>query len=181
MSTDTLVQGEEHLNTYTIVDGKLTLEAMFDNVIIEEDKFRHGYECKTCDGVGHTGVPCKVCNGSKTRPSLKEGEGLIPCRSCESVTNTGTLLPSGYETCQPCKGKGGSLIIPEQSVRRPSTGIVKSAGHTASHLKVGDRVLYSNHSGHAINFKHKAILRIMHEKEVLCKLHGGLRLADELE
>lgn len=44
-------------------------------------------------------------------------------------------------------GKIGSIHIPESAQRRPQEGEVIAVGPDVQDLKVGDRVLFSRHSG----------------------------------
>lgn len=55
----------ETVPVLAIIDGELALEALNNNIVILEDPFRTGFECKACDGEGHTKEPCKSCAGSK--------------------------------------------------------------------------------------------------------------------
>lgn len=159
-----------------IVDDELALEAFHTNIIVKEDKFRTGFECKVCDGECHGTVKCPRCKGDKTVKAAalddKESQGLIPCKACLIMSHTGQLVPCGFIPCDTCKGKGASIIVPEESMRRPSSGTVVSTGDKVEKLKCGQRVLYSNHAGNAINFKQQTVFRVMHEHEVFMILHG---------
>lgn len=202
-----------------IIDDTIALEALDDFIVVQEDKFRTGYECKTCDGSGHSDTPCKVCNGTKVeiisdtclscagtgkvndlfreigepqdiikKKKCKECSGtgkidlqnmqagLYPCRNCMVVTDvTGTggrTHSSGFEKCHTCKGQSVALVVPEDSIRRPSSGIVRSTGPKAVNLKCGERVLYSNHTGYEIYFKRGLKFRQMREHEVMSRIHG---------
>lgn len=144
--------------------GEVEFIALADRVVVEEDEFRSGYECNACAGKGK--LVCVGCQG--TGKSAVNPE--IQCKDCH-----GSLTV----TCSECGGKGGLLVIPEQSERRPSSGRVVSAGEDCKTLKVGDNVLYSNFAGHAIDLDRvglSIVLRILHEKEVLCRVSGHLEL-----
>src|SRR5258708_38336566 len=39
-----------------VIDSEVAMEALNDNIIILEDPFRTGFECKRCDGEGHVGI-----------------------------------------------------------------------------------------------------------------------------
>jgi co-chaperonin GroES (HSP10) len=159
-----------------VIDDKLALEAFGTNIIVKEDKFRTGYECSVCDGICHGTVKCPRCNGTKTvkAPAIagEPSEGLVPCKACLVASNTGNMIPCGFIPCDTCKGRGASIVVPEESMRRPSSGTVVSTGEGVLKLKCGTRVLYSNHAGYAMNFKQQTVFRIMHEHEVLSLLHG---------
>lgn len=196
-----------------IIDNELGLEALGSNLIIKEDKFRTGYECKTCDGEGTTGNKCKICNGERiletfinvTRPvpytedelsswpewkreklTIERTEEIrifdanpVPsitkqaaCSACMRRDAHGNMIPTGMELCLACNGSGAFLFVPEESMRRPTSGVIVSLGPDVKTLQKGDRILYSNFTGHAINFKQNVVFRIMHEHECFTKLHG---------
>lgn len=167
-----------------IIDNELAMLAVGTNIIVKEDRFKTGYECKVCDGTCKSKVVCPRCKGEKTvkAASLDEkSEGLVPCKACCILSDTGNMIPSGFIPCETCKGKGGSLIVPQESMRRPSSGVIVSTGNGILERKCGERVLYSNHAGHAMNFKQKTVFRIMHEHEVLSLLMGLGDIGDKLD
>lgn len=167
-----------------IIDNKLAMLAVGTNIIVKEDRFKTGYECKVCDGTCRSKVTCPRCKGEKTvkAQSLDEkSEGLVPCKACCILSDTGNMIPSGFIPCETCKGKGGSLVVPQESMRRPSSGVIVSTGNGVLERKCGERVLYSNHAGHAMNFKQKTVFRIMHEHEVLSLLMGLGDIGDKLD
>lgn len=144
--------------------GEMEFEALSDRIIILEDQFRSGYECATCQGDGK--VKCDNCGGTGHALHKK-------CSWCEA----GTI------TCPDCKGKGGVLVVPEVSERRPTTGRVVSIGPKVTTLKVGESVLYSNFAGFLVELNRatngsSTALRILHEGEVMTKLKGHLKLTD---
>lgn len=143
--------------------GDLKFEALGDRLIILEDEFKTGYECSRCGGSCKTA--CTEChqgvkaNGKKC--SMCEGEGHIRCESCG--------------------GKGGLLVAPDITQRRPTTGRVVSAGPKAGSVKVGESVMYSNFAGYVVDLERAGkpiCLRILHETEILCRLEGHLTLAN---
>jgi co-chaperonin GroES (HSP10) len=144
--------------------GDVSFYALGDRVIVREDEFKSGYECRTCSG--HGKVVCSNCDGtghSKVNAHAK-------CSACHGETT---------QTCPDCEGKGGVLIVPEQSQRRPSSGMIVSVGEDCKVLKEGENVLYSNFAGYAIDLDRAGIstcLRILHEKEILCRVEGHLEL-----
>ncbi len=145
-------------NTYDL--GSLKFWALGDRVLLQEDAFKSGYECSTCEGSGKS--KCSDCDGSGHH-------GQKRCSHCSD----------GLTTCPDCGGKGGLLVAPEISQRRPTTGRVVSVGVDCKTLKVGDSVLYSNFAGYVIDLNRAGrpvSLRILHESEVLCALEGQLDL-----
>jgi co-chaperonin GroES (HSP10) len=149
---------EKEAEKYTVIENALVLKAHEDRIIILEDRFRTGYECKICDGLCVTEEACPQCNGSKYRSA----EEILPCPSCRVDGE-----PTGKKLCSECNGKGASVIIPQNAERRPTSGKIVSAGPLCEVLKTGDHVLYHNFVGVAINVKGKTVIRIMHESEIL--------------
>lgn len=158
----------EQKNTFTVVGSDLLVEALGDRIIILEDKFRTGYECKTCDGDGYLPEVCPMCKGAKMEGA---DETLTLCRWCRPLM-AGEADALGHKRCPDCQGKGGLIVVPQEQERRPASGIITSIGPQVKTLKVGERVMYSNFAGNAINFKQKSVMRVMAEKEVMCKLYG---------
>ena len=143
--------------------GEVGFAAAGDRLVIEEDQFRSGYECKRCGGSGR--VVCQDCF-----KGFSKLNGQVKCKTCRGETT---------HICPECDGKGGLLIVAEVSQRRPTTGIVRSAGEGCKVYKVGDAVLFSNFAGFAIDLNRAGIpvcLRILHETEVLTKVRGHLEL-----
>src|SRR6516225_8505324 len=143
--------------------GPVKFAASGDRLLIVEDKFRSGYECRTCEGTGK--LACTECGGTG---SYFRGDHKFKCSSCEG---TGVIV------CLVCKGKGGTLVVPETSQRRPSTGKVVSVGEKVKHFAVGESVLYSNFAGHAMDIPmggETIVLRILHESELLAVVEGHL-------
>ena len=145
--------------------GNVSFEATLDRVIVEEDVFRSGYECGTCMGSGK--LCCGSCQGtgkSRVNPEARCGE----CKGERSVS------------CSECNGKGGILVIPEVSERRPTSGKIVSIGPGCTEYSLGDSVLYSNFAGHALDLERltgeKVVIRILHEKELMCRVSGHLEL-----
>lgn len=167
-------------NIYTVLDNKLAMEATFNYVIVLEDTFKTGYECKTCGGAGHLGEKCPVC----------EGTGNIdgtPCYKCGNDSRIERIW-TGFVPCKTCDGKGtaGGLIVPNTSERRPTTGKIVSVGPDISRnlvgepvFKLGDHVLFTQYSGHGITYKQKKSVRVLNEKEIITKLYR-LKEADKL-
>ena len=84
--------------------------------------------------------------------------------------------------CKACEGKGvveGGLVIPDESMRKPTTGKIVSIGEDVEALEVGQAVMYSSYAGHTIELNragYQIVLRILHEPEVLCLVEGHLEL-----
>lgn len=220
-----------------LIEDNFALEALDNFIIVQEDKFRTGYECKACDGEGHGNKVCPSCKGSKVRVLTnkceicdgdgrvrdlrrelgetadmikfkkckecngtgkrdlgKVEEGLYPCNACIVIADpygTGRAVPSGFVPCTTCKGKPVSIVVPEDSLRRPNSGIIRSIGpkvgwdergnYNPDHIKCGDRVLYSNHTGYEVSFKRQMKFRQMREHEVMSRIHGVKKIHEVLE
>jgi len=124
------------LDSNKLVLGKLKLRAAHDRVIILEDEFRSGYECLRC--MGKQIVQCDNCNGS----GVSSINNTIRCSQCEGKK---------VVYCPDCKGKGvaeGGLAIPEESIRRPTTGRIVSVGPKVEEFEVGESVIYPEFVGH---------------------------------
>lgn len=144
--------------------GPVAFEAIGDRILIQEDNFASGYECKTCKGSGKQ--PCSGCGGSGM-------SGVVAGARCSQCEGAKEL------TCADCKGLGGLLIVPEVTQRRPTSGTIVSAGPKVVSLKIGDSVLYSNFAGYVVDLETEegaVVLRILHETEILARMEGKLEL-----
>jgi hypothetical protein len=84
-----------------------------------------------------TGYECKVCRGKK-KIEIKG----------EFVVGRGREIT--FEECPECHGVGGLIVLPSESKRLPTHGVVLSMGTIAqekAEFKVGDRVLFGEHTG----------------------------------
>lgn len=145
-----------------------TVWAMHDRVIVLEDEFKSGYGCPRCnpsgtDPGGVTYVGCPACNATGKHPIVAHAR----CNEC---------MGSKKVVCPDCGGKGGLLVVAQETGRRPSSGTIVSAGSECKYLKVGDAVLFSNHAGYVVDLGEKA-LRILHEPEILAGIEGHLTLS----
>lgn len=128
-----------------------------------------------------SGYECKTCKGTGRVPSSLNADVL---RSCDD-----------------CKGKGQTLVIPDTAKSMPSTGVVVSMGpqtrfmklkHYSSYLsyqryqkwienlilktcpvQIGTRVVFGVHVGTKIPLKGNIKLTIMREREPLCIVFGS--------
>lgn len=140
----------------------VSFEAFGDRILVIEDEFRSGYECRQCGGTGT--VLCTDCDDGSNRmnPNMR-------CKTCWGDKK--------YQ-CPACEGKGGTLIVPDSAKRRPTTGEIVSVGDKVQHLKVGDSVMYGSFTGHVSELEaqsgEKVVLRTLHEAEILAKVKGHL-------
>lgn len=98
---------------------------------------------------------------------------------CSDCGGTGHSPINPLIRCKSCEGKGASIVVPETSQRRPTTGTIVSIGESVRELSVGQTVLYSSFAGHTIDLDRagrKVVLRILHEPEILCLVEGHLDL-----
>lgn len=140
--------------------GPLRIAALADRLIVVEDQFKSGYECKRCDGRGK--VICVECGGSGFSPLNPE----VTCKTCHK---------EGLMICGECQGKGGLLITPDVAQRRPTTGKIVSIGPDVKDLNIGDSVLFSNFAGYVIDIN-DTTLRILHQPELLARIEGHLSI-----
>jgi co-chaperonin GroES (HSP10) len=151
--------------------GVVGFEALGDRVLVEEDPFVSGYECRACSGHGWN--MCAECDEEGHSKTNRH----ITCKVCAGTRKA---------TCQVCFGKGGLLVVPEKSQRRPTTGTIVSLGEVAGLKKVegvevktlflGDKVMYGSFAGHVVDLEaqERVIIRILHDTEILCRVSGHL-------
>jgi co-chaperonin GroES (HSP10) len=133
-------------------------------LLILEDPFKSQFECTKCHGKGHLGVVCKWCLGTRFEKG-KEENGY--CRDC-TVGAVGAGKTLGYEACDLCHGQGGSIVTPEESQKNTTTGnILAISSSGIEQVKVGDKVMFTNYTGHPFKFMRKDF-RMVTEKDLLC-------------
>lgn len=161
--------------------GAAGFEADNDRVIILQDSFRSGFECPTClDEVKHTvagrevsTIACPSCEGEKTRPKAGNPNIRVKCSECGG---------EGWIVCPECQGKGGRLVLAENTKGRPTTGTIVSIGPDVKNRVLGDKVIYPSFAGHAydlsaVNAKGKlveVVLVILRDSEILSRMYGSL-------
>lgn len=152
--------------------GGLTLEASGDRIIVVEDEFKSGYECGMCGGDGE--LVCENCNGSGKSSISKDAR----CSQCQGRKKI---------VCPECKGKTvveGGLVVPEASVRRPTTGTIVSIGHDVTRFERAQSVIYTSFCGHVFELNAfdlagreiVIVIRVIQESDILAKVSGHLEL-----
>lgn len=155
--------------------GGMTMEAAGDRIIVVEDEFKSGYECGMCEGAGT--LICENCNGTG-KSSISKDARCSQCQGRKSVT------------CPECKGKTvveGGLVVPEASVRRPTTGTIVSVGPDVTlrgRFARADSVIYTSFSGHVFELNAfdlagreiVIVIRVIQESDILAKVSGHLEL-----
>jgi hypothetical protein len=149
---------DKEQNYVYIVKGKIAIRADYDKIVILLDKFKTGFECKDCEGLGVL-EHCPKCGG---KGQTRFGE---VCPSCY-----GDATKFANTTCALCRGIGTSIVIPESAKAIPTSGIVVSVGPNCKFRQIGDRVLFGAHTGYMLPFKGNVKLRIMREHEPLCSI-----------
>jgi hypothetical protein len=149
--------------------GPVGFEAMWDKILVLEDRFRSGYECEKCEETGK--LPCMSCDNGHSRVNTE-----ITCKDCN-----GTL----HIACSDCGGKGVLLEIPQSSQRRPTTGRIVSCGSDVSpQLKRGDSVMYPSFCGEVMDLKGSdeqgreisIVVRMLKDKEIIARVTGHMEL-----
>jgi hypothetical protein len=155
--------------------GTMQWEAHHDRIIVLQDDFRSGLECTRCMGRDVRNevsvIRCDNCKGTGKSAIVKDGQ----CSMCSG---------DGIIPCPDCKGKGGTLIVPGTAERRPTTGIIVSAGERCATYNRGQSVIYPSFAGHAYDMTATdihgntvtATIVIMREEDVLCGIRGHLEL-----
>lgn len=159
-----------------------SMEAYYDRIVVVQDEYKSGRECTKCGGKGHLGVKCKYCRGTGRWKGADTSE---LCPDC--TVGSGPLAKAlGHDKCDLCDGQGtSSIVVPEDSEKRPTTGVITSVGYMCQFIKtpegflprpseaclrVGDRVIFTNFSGNQYELgaaKSKRMVRILKEAEVL--------------
>lgn len=150
---------------WAVIRETEALRAIGHRILVLEDEFKSGYECRACSGTGHTNNVCKWCHGTKMWKG-KPDHG--PCPDCEVGTSDGRKS-LGFEICPECKGRTGTIIIPDSAKRRPLTGKVLSVGAEVTEFKVGTRVMYTNYTGTDFEILGGIKLRIMLDHDVMAE------------
>jgi co-chaperonin GroES (HSP10) len=132
-------------------------------VLVKVDGHKSKYDCTACNGKGHTELPCGRCQGKKVSFN---GISEVPCPTC-SVGESDGRKTYGFQLCEQCKGRGGTIIIPDTSQRNTDSGdvlAISTVGITI--IKPGMKVLLATYSG--VPFKFMDIdFKIMIEKDIL--------------
>lgn len=177
------------LETNVLKLGTMTMEAHADRLLIVQDPFVSGYECTTCGGktvVNEVSyVRCANCKGEgkywKEQPAFPSDpvRGFVrtefKCAECEGT---------GMIRCPACDGKGGTIIVPDASERRPTTGTIASVGNEVKMFERGQAVIYPSFAGHAYDLTAEDMqgnpvaitIVILRESEVLAKISGHLEM-----
>lgn len=150
---------------WAIIKDTEALRAIGHRILVLEDEFKSGYECKDCGGSGHTDTKCPHCKGSGLWKN-KEDNGACP--DCEVGTSDGRKS-LGYMICPTCRGTSGSIIVPDTAKRRPCTGLVLSKGSEVTEFEVGTRVMYTNYTGTDFEVLGGIKLRIMLDHDVMAE------------
>lgn len=149
-------------NVIFVIKGQIGLEAIEDKIILLLDPFKSGFECKDCDGTG-TYKACECIRAGRELGVNFNGRTCSFKDSCSRQV-VGT-------SCNTCKGRGSTLILPEAAKSIPTSGVIVSVGPLCTKRQIGERMLFGAHTGYFLPFKGSAKLRCMREDEPLCKIH----------
>lgn len=153
------------------------LRPIEDRILVQEDPPKSKYDCSECDGVGHVGVVCKYCKGTRYDKGNEENGYCRDCTVGDSTSGVGRTL--GFEPCPTCKGRGGVIITPDDTKKNATMGRVLAIGRMVKEYKVNTKVMYTNYTGSPFKFM-DIDLRIMHEKDVLCEVKQLKKNVDSL-
>ena len=133
-------------------------------VLIKQDEFKSRFDCTNCNGKGYIDEVCQYCLGTKFQRGKEEnGE----CPDCTVGTSDGRVT-YGKTPCSVCKGRGGSIIIPDDAKSDTTMGVIIAVSATdITTTKPGDKVMYSSYYGTKFEFCGN-ILRIGTEKDLFC-------------
>ncbi len=178
--------------TLAVINEELAMSALWDYVIVLEDPYKSGRDCPHCDGKGHQNQECEECHGRGTFRGKVMNATFDPCTTC--TVGEGPLRKTlKFMPCLVCKGTGtSSIVTPEDTHTRPTTGIVQSVGPLCSYtkmggelvripeearIKTGDRVLYHTFVGSIFELgtTSKIKIRYIKESEILGRLHGVVK------
>lgn len=166
-------------------------EALGEKILVSIDVFKSGYECRTCKGkkIVESVCDCEAGNHAGLKYSeadilyIKEtlGEDIGMARAqlvCPECNGEYKDFRKG-ETCPECKGLGALLVLPEDSKKLPTTGVVVSMGKkcTREDFKIGDRILFGPYAGNMIPTKAGLMFKVMDEVQAWCRIEGGEDLA----
>ena len=149
-----------------IVSELTALRPIADRILVLEDEFKSRYDCTECHGKGHLGVKCPWCKGTKY---FKGDEEQGYCRDCTAGVQGGAVGRTlGFVLCTKCNGSGGTIVIPDDTKKRPTTGRVIAIGSLVTEFKVGNNILFTNYTGQ--DFEVDGIkLRVMRQHDVYCE------------
>lgn len=155
---------------WAIIAGQYLISPIYGGngrVIVQEDPFTSKYDCSQCGGAGHLGVVCQYCKGT-TYHKGKEENGA--CRDCNNEAQGPLNKSLGFVPCPTCHGRGGTIVVPDESKKNTTTGqVLAISDREVVEVKVGDKVMFTNYSGSPFKFLN-IDLRIIIEKDLLAKV-----------
>jgi co-chaperonin GroES (HSP10) len=171
----------ENLNENIIWIGSAGFEAHGDRVVVLQDEYRSGYECALCldkdkrtiAGKEVSVVPCEPCAGTGRRAKAGNPNLQVKCSDCEG---------HGIVACPECGGKGGTIVLAENTKGRPTTGTIVSVGPDVTRWNRGDKCIYPSFAGHAYDLSGVSktgkvipvVLVILRDQEILSRMYGTL-------
>lgn len=172
---------ETNLDENVIRIGDAGFEAFGDRVIVLQDDYRSGYECPRCldqDKRTYAGrevsvIQCEVCGGTGYRAKAGNPNLQVKCSDCEGF---------GVVACPECGGKGGTIVLADNTKGKPTTGTIVSVGEDVTRWKRGEKCIYPSFSGHAYDLSGMnktgkivpVVLVILREQEILSRMYGTL-------
>src|ERR1017187_1653572 len=165
-----------------------SFEALGERILVSIDVFKSGYECKQCQGKGRIKYNCPCENGDRPgmrytneqietlRTDLGDDIAIVRanmlCNECH-----GDFIGKRVDIeCPSCKGRGATVLLPDESKNLPTTGVIVSMGPAAeekSGLKRGDRILFGAHAGSMIPTKAGLMFKYMDWYQAALKIKGA--------
>lgn len=139
-------------------------------VLIRQDEYTSRFDCASCKGLGHTEEKCHECGGNQHfRGNLKSDDRCTNCYIESNLRGVPGKSLGGMQPCSVCKGTGtSSIVIPDESKTETTIGqIIAVSERDILHVKVNDKVLYTNYTGNKFEFMDNK-LRTCVEKDLLC-------------
>jgi co-chaperonin GroES (HSP10) len=176
---------EKELTQWGKVAGQYMLRPIRDRILVKEDPFKSRMDCSKCGGKGHIDETCPECLGTK-KNKTQGYKYEVDCINCTPKKANGEIAetpfnrPTGYVLCDLCNGRGGTIVIPDDSKMNTTTGDIIAIGKNVTEFKVGCKIMYTNYTGTKFNIL-DIPMRMMCEGDVLCEVKQLKKNVDVIE
>lgn len=162
-------------DNWAIILDTYALRPIKDRVLVQQDGYKSARDCTKCKGIGHLNVKCSECKGRGTFRGKKDTDDK--CTTCfilrdkSQPASIGAWINlNGHEPCDLCNGLGSSsIVVPDDSKIKTSTGNVIAIGRQVTEYKVGTKVMFTNYTGTPFEFV-GLDFRLIHEMDILCEV-----------